>query len=185
MSTKKTVAGSSKGPARKPVPQLTAPKQSKTAVYNGSVQMTHPIERDSKNLLDDEVDENAGGDDHAWSEASQGVRGFKISSPKMLTVGHSMETHRHNCIRCYWIPLSRPPWTLCCHRWYQTGKRHLGTPRNCPRYQLDQHHSTRMSELLDRCVWLIPRVDWLLSRKSRFGGIEAGICFSAEAVCKK
>ena len=109
MSTKKTVPGSSKGPARKPVPQLAAPKQSKTAVYNGSVQMTHPVERDDKNLLDDEVDENAGGDDHAWSEASQGVSCFMIYALKILTIDHSMEMHHHNCIRCYWIPLSRPP----------------------------------------------------------------------------
>ena len=184
MSTKKTVAGSSKGPARKSVPQLTAPKQSKTAVYNGSVQMTHPIERDSKNLLHDEVDENAGGDDHAWSEASQGVRSFMISSPKMLTVGHSMETHHHNCIRCYWIPLSKPPWTLCCHRWYPTGKRLLGTPRNCPRFRSDQQHSTRMSGLLGRCVWLMSRVDWPRRRKNGRGHNEARVCFSTEAVCK-
>jgi hypothetical protein len=109
MSTRKTISGSSKGPARKPVPRLATPKQSKTAVSSGSVQMTHPVERDDKNLLDDEVDENAGGDEDAWSEASQGVSSFMISDLKMLTVDHSMETHHHNCIRCYWTPLSRLP----------------------------------------------------------------------------
>jgi len=99
ISTKIIVPRSSKG---KPVPQLAAPTQNRVAVLSGSVQITHPVE------LDDEVDENAGGDDHAWSEALPGISCFTITVLRMLTVIHSMELHHHNCIQCYWIPLPRP-----------------------------------------------------------------------------
>lgn len=68
-TTKKSVPGSSKGPTRKPVPQYTA----QTPAQTDQVQMTHPVERRDRNLLADEVDENAGGDDHTWSETEHGV----------------------------------------------------------------------------------------------------------------
>ena len=59
------------------------------------------MKRDIKNLLDDGVDKNAGGEDHAWSGASLGISCFTITTLRMLKVNQSMELHHHNWMQRY------------------------------------------------------------------------------------